>query len=845
MSRPGTGRTEHLVRLPGDEFSVWREGLLRGAGFPAAWVLEIADLDAASAAEHVFAAQAYADAEQERLVQMLEERAGATEGEAHHRVVKALRRVRKGRMPAPAQVDVSAWAAAREAAAHARRTFDECYADAHERVRPRLCKLIGDERFRRALAWQNRHALHHAIDKLLGATGIHDASTRKREALAAGYLQRYCTKNESIGFFGPMGWAAIDPGEASLALGHGDELIAAQHVYFEGWAIAALAARLGEDRRLRPWLRPRRLPLVGLHESAAYLPFSQKPIPLGAAEARLLAACDGTRTASRLAAELSGFPGLQSREEVFELIDRLCSKGLAVWKLEVPLDMRPERHLRECLNEIADKELRGASLARLDRLEGARDAVSKTADVRGLESALAQLDATFSEVADERATRLEGKIYAGRTLVYHEALRADRVTLGRAILDAAGPVLSLLMRSARWFTHEMARTYRKELVKLHQELAMQTGESEVPYLRLWLAAQALFLLRPSARAAAPAHLQELMDRLQERWGQVLGHPDAGARRIVYRCDELRPVVDEIFDAPGPGWSSARYSTPDLMIDAASADAVARGEFELVLGEFNMASHTFLNRTAIAHHPSPDALLAMLDRDHEEPLVCPIVPSDMYPYRVHPYVVNENGYELVWAPEMPGHERGKPLLAGELVVAPHGDGLVVRTRDGSTSLGILEVFGMAFSATCDHCFSLMPRGSHWPQIKFDRVVVQREGWRVPVAELAFAHVRDRAEQFLALRSWARARGIPRWFFVMAPSEEKPVYVDLDSPLFVDLLCKLIRGSSERDMDAHISVSEMLPAHGGMWLSDRHGNHYASELRLALVDPRLPGGAGSTT
>ena len=39
-----------------------------------------------------------------------------------------------------------------------------------------------------------------------------NSQQRQHEALVASYLQRYCAKNDSIGFFGPVGWSQIDDG---------------------------------------------------------------------------------------------------------------------------------------------------------------------------------------------------------------------------------------------------------------------------------------------------------------------------------------------------------------------------------------------------------------------------------------------------------------------------------------------------------------------------------------------------------------------------------------------------------------------------------------------------------
>jgi hypothetical protein len=110
-----------------------------------------------------------------------------------------------------------------------------------------------------------------------------------------------------------------------------------------------------------------------------------------------------------------------------------------------------------------------------------------------------------------------------------------------------------------------------------------------------------------------------------------------------------------------------------------------------------------------------------------------------------------------------------------------------------------------------------------------VVLTRERWTVPAAQLAFAREEDTLARFIAARAWARATGLPRRLFLKVPEETKPLFVDLESPTFVDLAAKMVRKASE------ISLSEMLPDLEELWLTDAHGRHYTSELRLVAVDP----------
>ena len=66
------------------------------------------------------------------------------------------------------------------------------------------------------------------------------------------------------------------------------------------------------------------------------------------------------------------------------------------------------------------------------------------------------------------------------------------------------------------------------------------------------------------------------------------------------------------------------------------------------------------------------------------------------------------------------------------------------------------------------------------------------------------------------------------------ERRPFYLDLESPVLVEILAKAIRRAAEEIPGASISVSEMLPDHDQLWLPDAQGNHYTCELRLVVLD-----------
>ena len=89
------------------------------------------------------------------------------------------------------------------------------------------------------------------------------------------------------------------------------------------------------------------------------------------------------------------------------------------------------------LELIADPDARAAALAPVDQMIRARDAVAATdGDPAGLQQALADLAETFEQATGAASTRRAWANYAGRTLVYQDAVRDVRVELGEEVTRA-------------------------------------------------------------------------------------------------------------------------------------------------------------------------------------------------------------------------------------------------------------------------------------------------------------------------------------------------------------------------------------------------------------------------
>src|SRR3954454_13803212 len=66
--------------------------------------------------------------------------------------------------------------------------------------RGRLAEVARDTLFREAVTWQNPAALANAVEKVATGRASKPSRARQREEIVASYWQRYCAKNDTIGF---------------------------------------------------------------------------------------------------------------------------------------------------------------------------------------------------------------------------------------------------------------------------------------------------------------------------------------------------------------------------------------------------------------------------------------------------------------------------------------------------------------------------------------------------------------------------------------------------------------------------------------------------------------------
>lgn len=706
--------------------------------------------------------------------------------------------------------------------------FEAAYASAKERLRVVIREIAAGQRFREAVTWQGPALLMNHVDgaaagKLSGSGG------RLRQRAVARCLQRYCLSTETLGFFGPVGWAWVGHDNTCLDVTPDSGQLSRRTIYFDPWPIEVLAAKIAARPEVAPWLAPCVVPSAVIDGQLLRLPF-REPIALSESEARLLAECDGTRAVLTL----TGDPPDPER---LSLLSRLSELGAVRMGFDIPFSAWPERDLEDRITRIADPVARAWALAAVAELSAARDAVSAAAgDPDQLRQTTATLAGAFRRIAPGLAERGNGTERADRSLVYEDTVRDVEIRIGGRLTDMLATPLTLLLDSAAWLVNTVAANYLASFRRLISQAAGGNGIRRVPLLQVAVMAMPEAFL-PSG-GHEPAVVAEAVAEFQARWHRILAIPPGVRRHHVASAEIAAQAAREFATGPA-AWSGARVHSADIMIAAAGVEAIARRECEFVLSKLRLATNSLESRVFVAQHPDPSRLLAAAEADYLDrrvyaipkrnspfvtPRLCP--PSALLSPR---YTYLCLGLESVAAPA-----QARLLPAADLMVELHGDKLAVRCGGDGSEYDLAEVVGEMLAALIAPAFRPLGTSGHQPRTNIDRLVISRESWTFSAPAATWAFIKDERKQYLLARQWRAEHGLPEQVFATAPAEDKPLAVDFRSLPLVGILATLVRATAKHG--GNFTITEMLPDTDEFWLRDVEGNAYAAELKFVAVDNR---------
>jgi hypothetical protein len=688
-----------------------------------------------------------------------------------------------------------------------------------------------DETVREALVWQNPALVDNWLgdyaDRLSDGGPARLPSRARREVVIARYAQRYCARNESIGFFGPVAWARFTPGERDVKQ-VGDGGIRRRTVSLETWAVAALADSWRQENRILPHLPVRLDAATSTADGRLWLP-RRAPADCAPVTARLLAAVDGRRDCDAVLAVSAAETGAGT-DELWEELLRLEGQGAVRIGFRVPFGDRPDAYLRRQVEQVQDGAVRADLLHRLDGIIAARESLQNSRGPKAVRAALGVLADRFADAGCAAAAAPRQSEHA-RTLAYVDCRRDTDVQLGDDVLDELRAPLGVLLDSARWLSNEVADAVANGLLERYRRLKARRDTVTLSDLQF----AASDLLSPQGPAATVVR-----EDFQLRWAEILPQRPGGEMRLT--TDAVRPLVGSLFPAGEPRWAAARQHSPDLLLGRA-----ADGTFRWVLGELHVALNTLESRVFRTQCDDPDELVRLTAQDMAGGRVAPLYPLDApevtsrtYP----PLALDPPGRYRYWSyAGDEGHPEGSVSVAGTDILVREQDGkLIGEVRGGDWCAPVLEFFGEFLTAASVNLFQLRVRRPHLPRVLLDDVVICRESWSQPVTSIPVPppgrKIPDRGYQ--EIRDWAVGLGMPRHVFVRTPLEKKPFYVDFCAPLLLGNFVRAVRRVTAQEEGGHepapawIDVVEMLPRPEELWLNDAAGRRYTAELRAVAVD-----------
>ena len=331
-------------------------------------------------------------------------------------------------------------------------------------------------------------------------------------------------------------------------------------------------------------------------------------------------------------------------------------------------------------------------------------------------------------------------------------------------------------------------------------------------------------------------LGEVEKIFRQKWADILAVEPCGSTLQFESCN-LQDKVEQLFPEPGAGYYPVRYFCPDLMLAAEGAEAVRRGEVLYVLGEVHAGKNTLCHAALVEQHPNRNDLVEATQWDLASACfkILNTQTDETTTVRTSEGLLRPADYLLATTPDAiaPSGFDCHPISG--LMLTEHDEAIEVVSPADGRRFHILEAFSdLLFGFVMNKASWIAPL-RHAPRVLIDKLVIHRETWRFRKDELNFAMEKDEASRFLGVRRWMKNHELPQKMFVKSALEVKPFYVDLESPVLVEILCRAIRrmNSSGGEGEALI-FSEMLPGPQQLWLQDAKGNNYTSELRFAVVD-----------
>ncbi|SCL26180.1 Lantibiotic dehydratase, C terminus [Micromonospora pallida] len=683
-------------------------------------------------------------------------------------------------------------------------------------------RFVSDPWLLEALCWQNPTIVNSWLGRYAtdGVSGTKRPTYYRGKLLSLGaYLQRYATRNETIGFFGPIGWAHVDQDRDLLVEVAGKGERVRHTTYFEPWALTALARSWEADPEVR-WRLPVIVNQAGVLRDDTFVRPRRGPHRLTADQRLVLTHLGGSGYADELLEALRAADGpAWDRARLTEVLTTLQRAECLFWGFDITVVGGSEKVLDAQLDRLP-AELRDRLRDDLHHLSRLRQDVSAAAgDATGVWRTTNALAESFETISGVDRSVQKASNPDCRELLYHDVTVDWDATLGgRAVAGLAGP-LELLMETCRYASWRFATGIEdRARVVLRRDPALEAVFDELlPELNDRRPGRIL-------RGVTAEVRQIVADLLAAEPGVVA--PDGS---LVHRSAALRERWRAAFAAPRAGWSAAALHSADVML-------ARQGDEQLwVLGEAHTTVNPLDYRFCLENQPEPGRLEALIDAATPAERFIPAMPPTprLSPRTAPPpaaYLPDKHRYWTLW-PRTAMPASVPKLSCVDLRVVEQDGTVVVVDGTGQVVARLTEFIGEFLSLAFYNTLSLFSDADRMPRVRIDDLVVQRAYQRIPVRE--FAPLLSAPPSRVELAGFFRERGLPRYSFIRVPGEPKPVFCDATSWVTTHNVVRLLRKVADQP-EALVKVQEMLPDFDELWLTGPDGRTRTSEFRFVVQD-----------
>jgi hypothetical protein len=419
-------------------------------------------------------------------------------------------------------------------------------------------------------------------------------------------------------------------------------------------------------------------------------------------------------------------------------------------------------------------------------------------------------------------------LYAATNPIGEECMRECNFEIDRNLIDKvaseAAPWIDLWRDNYAFVAHRIASGLRGILEKMNVDV--------VPLPSFLRACEDAKLPLTGAGMVGLAHMafRELKALFQTRMEAHAG--EAAYELTVEDCQFVRKNFEySEFD-------EYTYPSADLQLAAPSVEAVTRGDYQWILAELHPP-------VALLHHgfywSCPDK--ASLSQQLASTVFGK--PNFHYGFFAADFTATTTVRffdalpNLTWfvSPQR-GNPKWQTVRPGdaEVYVDPNGD-VCLRRIDNRQHLGSFSRNWIIPLGFHPFCFSW---GKHTPRLRCGNVIVQRRMWTIALDELGKGDFTGVSRDLvLAVEQLRVKRDLPRFIYIR-PTEQalrrsgaegrdkdtKPVFVDLESYLFLEIFHRWLTKAGE------IEVTEMLPAPDQLLWKEPDGRR-TFELRTLIV------------